>query len=136
MTSVSPLQHVHKKGIFGDCEDNNEKNLCDLAASFQKTVADILCDRLENAMKLYEEKSFISKSLVVSGGVASNLTIREKIRNIASKNCFKSFFPPVNLCTDNAVMVAWAGNERFQNGYTNNLDFEAMSRWPLEDRKI
>ena len=41
--------------------------------------------------------------------------------------------PPINLCTDNAAMIAWAGIERFRLGMTDGLDFEPRARWPLVD---
>ena len=41
--------------------------------------------------------------------------------------------PPIRFCADNGVMIAWAGLERFQNGYTNELDFKPRPRWPLDE---
>ena len=40
--------------------------------------------------------------------------------------------PPIRFCTDNGVMVAWAGLERFRKGYTDSLDFKPRPRWPLD----
>ena len=41
--------------------------------------------------------------------------------------------PPIRLCTDNGVMIAWAGLERFQKGYTDDLSFKPRPRWPLDE---
>jgi N6-L-threonylcarbamoyladenine synthase len=45
---------------------------------------------------------------------------------------FRLVAPPVRLCTDNAVMVAWAGIERLRLGLADGLDFAPRPRWPLE----
>lgn len=49
----------------------------------------------------------------------------------------KVYFPPIKLCTDNGVMVAWAGIEKFQLGISNAIeDQEPISRWPLGPQYI
>ena len=114
--------------------DNNANELSNLAASFQKAVSDILCDRIKNAFKIFKNLCPYSKSFVVSGGVASNNVIRKEMKIISQVNNFEVYFPPANLCTDNGVMVAWAGYERYRKGLISNLDFTARPRWPLQDR--
>ena len=71
-------------------------------------------------------------SFVIAGGVASNLTIRKNLTNLAKKKKFNSVFPPINLCSDNAAMIAWAGIERYKINMINNLEFPAKARWPLD----
>ena len=73
------------------------------------------------------------KIFVIAGGVASNKRIRKKLENLSLQNYFEPIFPPINLCSDNAAMIAWAGIERFKLGLINNLDFPARSRWPLDE---
>jgi len=48
---------------------------------------------------------------------------------------FNVVAPPIKLCTDNGIMIAWAGLERFRLGLIDNLEFEPRSRWPLEQLK-
>ena len=43
-----------------------------------------------------------------------------------------SIFPPINLCSDNAAMIAWAGIERFKINLIDNLEFPSKARWPLD----
>ena len=70
--------------------------------------------------------------LVVAGGVAANATIRAALATAATGNGYRLVAPPPRLCTDNAVMVAWAGIERLRLGAVNKLDFAPRPRWPLD----
>ena len=106
-----------------------------IAASFQKTIADILSIKLVRAIEKSDRNIQNFKNVVISGGVASNEYLRIKLKNIVKEKNKDCFFPPVNLCTDNGAMIAWTGYERYMNGLINNLDFPAKPRWPLEERK-
>ena len=64
--------------------------------------------------------------------MAANGTIRAALDAAAAKNAYRLVAPPVRLCTDNAVMVAWAGIERLRLGSVNRLDFAPRPRWPLD----
>jgi N6-L-threonylcarbamoyladenine synthase len=70
--------------------------------------------------------------LVVAGGVAANASIRAALESAAGGNGYRLVAPPPRLCTDNAVMVAWAGIERLRLGSTGRLDFAPRPRWPLD----
>ena len=71
-------------------------------------------------------------TFVIAGGVAANLSIRENLSKLAKEKNFKSIFPPINLCSDNAAMIAWAGIERYKINLINNLEFPSKARWPLD----
>jgi N6-L-threonylcarbamoyladenine synthase len=101
----------------------------DLAASFQRAAADVLADRVGQAMGLMPEASL----LVVSGGVAANRTIRETLAALALRRGMEMVAPPLRLCGDNAVMVAWAAHERLTLGGVGALDAATRPRWPLAD---
>ena len=105
-----------------------------ISASFQKTVCTILDDRLKNAFSIYEKKFPNNKRLVVSGGVAANKFIRNNLEKLVQKYNYKLYFPPIELCTDNAAMIAWAGIERYQQGYFSDLSIEPKARWPLSSK--
>ena len=70
--------------------------------------------------------------LVVSGGVAANLHIREELKKLCLETDSTFFAPPLNLCTDNGAMIAWAGYEKFNNEGESNLNFKPRPRWPLD----
>ena len=113
----------------------NEEDKFHLAASFQKTIEDILFEKSQFAMNLFKKKHNNEKKVfVIAGGVASNNKIRKKLIDLSVKNNFEPIFPPKNLCSDNAAMIAWAGIERFKLGLSNKLDFPAKARWPLDEK--
>ena len=94
--------------------------------------ADVLADRAAHAMTMMRARSPAARLLVVAGGVAANGTIRGALTDEAARQGFALLAPPVRLCTDNAVMVAWTGIERLRLGLTNTLDFAPRPRWPLD----
>jgi N6-L-threonylcarbamoyladenine synthase len=103
----------------------------DMAASFQCAVADVLADRASHAMAMMRERSPSARIMVVAGGVAANAAIRAVLAKVADAHGFVLVAPPVRLCTDNAVMVAWTGVERLRLGLIDELDFAPRPRWPL-----
>ena len=103
----------------------------DICAGFQTAVGEVLADRSANAIRGFLDQHEPS-SFVMAGGVAANQFIREKLEILSKEHgmCFAA--PPIELCTDNGAMVAWAGLERLQIGDTDNLDFKPRPRWPLD----
>ena len=114
---------------------NGEKQLrYNLAASFQKTINKILCKKTEIAIKEFKEKTLTKNvQLIVAGGVAANSSIRENLFSLGKKLNFKTIYPNLKFCGDNAAMIAWAGIKRFKKKLTNNLNISARSRWPLDE---
>jgi N6-L-threonylcarbamoyladenine synthase len=103
--------------------------VADIAASFQAAVTDILGNRLDHALALCPDAS----AIVVAGGVAANSAIRARLGEVAAGRGKTLIAPPLRLCTDNAVMVAWAGLERLREGMTaDTLAAPCKPRWPLE----
>ena len=104
----------------------------DIAASFQRAVAEVLADRASHAMAMMRARAAEARLLVVAGGVAANGAVRAALGRAAEAAGFALVAPPVRLCTDNAVMVAWAGMERLRLGLADGLDFAPRPRWGLE----
>ena len=100
----------------------------DIAASFQLAVIDCLYDRVSYTLDRIDAPA----ALVVAGGVAANVPIREMLEKLAAQRGMRFVAPPLWLCTDNGAMIAWAGAERFNMGLTDGLDFVARPRWPLD----
>ena len=71
-------------------------------------------------------------TFVIAGGVASNLSIRKNLIQLSKEQNFNPIFPPVDLCSDNAAMIAWAGIERYKIKLIDNLEFPSKARWPLD----
>ena len=118
--SFSGLKTAIKREI--EKSVSNEQDKADIAASFQYTILKIIENRLNFAINFYTNR-FNNRSLVIAGGVAANLYLRDGIKQIAVQNNFKLIIPPVNLCTDNAAMIGWAAIENYKAGYISSYSF-------------
>ncbi|RKP06064.1 metalloendopeptidase [Thamnocephalis sphaerospora] len=110
-----------------------ENQRADMAASFQYTVIAHLLDKLGRGFKWCRQNGIDATSLVISGGVASNQAIRASLSRLAENNGVPLVCPPAKLCTDNGVMIAWAGMERLQRGLIDDYAIDIRIRWPLEE---
>jgi N6-L-threonylcarbamoyladenine synthase len=109
----------------------SETDMNDLAASFQAAAVESIGDRVRRALETFGE-TYTGRMLVVSGGVAANTALRAQLQSRARVAGFEFVAPPLALCTDNAVMIAWAALERLQLGLVDDLKFKARPRWPLD----
>ena len=131
--SFSGLKTAVRHAIVGLPEGPvSDRDAADLCASFQTAVADVLADRCGNAMDAFEETLGPGRPFVVAGGVAANRALRARLEALAQARGFRFVAPPLEYCTDNAAMIAWAGIERLKQGSTDTLDFAPRPRWPLE----
>jgi len=103
-----------------------------MAASLQAAIADSVADRARHAFAELKKEGQGVTTFVAAGGVAANQTLCARLREIAVENHVDFAAPPPKLCTDNGVMVAWAGLERLRLGLTDGLDAAARPRWPLD----
>ena len=110
-----------------------EQEKYDLAASFQKTIEEILYKKSKIAFEEFKKmNTTIKNKFVVAGGVAANKRIREVLTNLCKEEEFEAIFPPINLCGDNAAMIAMVGLEKFKLKQFSDLDSPAKPRWPLD----
>ena len=98
----------------------------DLAASFQAAALETIRIKCKRALD-----STGIKSLVVAGGVSANLALRENLEKIAQDKKVKIHYPPLDLCTDNGAMIAFAGYKRLCSGHEEDLTIQVKARWPL-----
>jgi N6-L-threonylcarbamoyladenine synthase len=112
--------------------ETGDHSHADIAASFQAAAIECLVDRLEHALAAVDTPP----ALVVAGGVAANLAVREALEALAARHAMLFSAPPLRLCTDNAAMIAWAGCERLPAEgapiSSDPLDLRARPRWPLD----
>lgn len=102
-------------------------NSCDVAASFQAAVTDVLSEHTIEAAKIHN-----LKTITIAGGVASNSDLREKMSRKASEFGIDVLYPPPVLCTDNAAMIACAGYYSFLEGNFASLDLNAVPSLSIE----
>jgi len=98
----------------------------DIAASFQHVVTEVLIKKVSKAL---EDTG--RKSIVMTGGVAANKLLRDKITVLRDKLNINVLYPPLAHCTDNAAMVAYLGSLKY-NQAEYNLFSQARPRWSLE----
>lgn len=110
----------------------SRQDIADLCASFQSAVTDVIVDRIQVALRILHGEGKNPNVLVVAGGVAANRTIRNVMEELAISLRLPLVIPPIELCTDNGAMVAWAGCERLVLGMTDPLDIKPRARWPLD----
>lgn len=138
--SFSGLKTAVRKLIESYCDDGKidcsvlpKQDINDICACFQYTVTRCLSKKLERAIAYFKQKYPQGKHLVVSGGVASNTYLRSNLHDLSQKHGLEFAAPPIKFCTDNGVMVAWAGLERFRLNMLSGLDFKPRPRWPLDE---
>ena len=111
-----------------------EKEKFDLAASFQKTIEEILYKKTKVAFSEFEKQNGIKEKIfVVAGGVAANKKIRSMLIGLCEEKNYKSIFPPLEFCGDNAAMIAMVGLEKYKLKQFDKLDHPAKPRWSLDE---
>lgn len=99
------------------------KNINDICASFQRTLIDILMEKLILAVK---ETGI--KEIGLGGGVSANSALRERVMAESEKRGWRCYLPEFRFTTDNAAMIAITGYYKFRQGYTTSLDSVPLSR--------
>ncbi len=136
--SFSGLKTAVRKVITSFSSDGSVENaeisvvdLNDICASFQEAVCDCLGAKLKKACAYFKEYYPNGKDFVISGGVAANMYIRSSLQKITDEYGLSFNAPPLAYCTDNGVMIAWAGLERYRLGMIDDITFKPRPRWPL-----
>ncbi len=111
----------------------SDQDVADLCASFQQAVVDVVLDRLRAGLRLFRARYGAPTALVAAGGVAANQAIRKVLHRLAFEVGSVLVAPPLELCTDNGAMIAWAGAERMALGMTDTLEVAPRARWPLDE---
>lgn len=122
------LTHVQRLTLETDWSLNLSAQKANLAASFEKTVVQVLLKKTMLALK-----EFKHRNLVVAGGVGANLTLRHEFNQACQKEGIHVYYPELHWCTDNGAMIALAGSLRFQKGLKDaHVGFTVKPRWALD----
>ncbi len=107
------------------------KNISGLCASIQKTITDILLDKLVLAAKEYQ-----IKSIALAGGVSANSYLRNAFTQLGKQNQWQTFIPAFEYCTDNAGMIAIAGYYKLKANKIASLSITPKARIPGLETEI
>lgn len=111
----------------------NDTMIPSLGYQIQRGIFQHVVDKVELTMEKNYDKIKGCTHFVASGGVASNSWLRRTLDETFHKRGMTTSYPQVELCTDNAVMIGWAGIELYEHGLTTNLDVSPISRWPMAE---
>lgn len=106
-----------------------EINRADVAASFQQAVIDVLTNNSIKAAKAYG-----CDTVALAGGVASNTSLRESLKQACAAEGIEFCYPSPILCTDNAAMIGVAGYYEYINGTRHGLDLNAVPNLKIGER--
>jgi len=124
--SLSGLKTAVVRHVRAERDAGREPSLPDLAASFQEAVVEVQVDK---TMAAAEDRGV--RTIVMGGGVVANTRLRELIERAAKERGLELLVPPIELCTDNAAMIACAGYHRLQRGERTPLEVGASPSLPL-----
>lgn len=131
--SFSGIKTAARTFLGRETQPLSDEYINDFCASFQASVVDCIINRLENAMRDSRVIAAAPQTLVVAGGVAKNSAIRGAMEKLAARHNMVFAAPPMNLCTDNGAMIAWAGLENYCIGRVVREPIAPRPRWPLTE---
>jgi N6-L-threonylcarbamoyladenine synthase len=121
------------RGLQAEGRGSDPAARADLAASTEAAIVDVLAAKSLQALRRTG-----LKTLVVAGGVGANRHLRERLRSAMAGLGGEVYFPPLQLCTDNGAMIAWAAALRAKAGLVDlaslrDAGFAVRPRWDLQD---
>ena len=131
--SFSGIKTAARTFLSRETSSYSDEFINDFCASFQAAVVDCIINRLENAFGDARVITANPRTLVVAGGVAKNSAVRSAMEKLATKHNVTFAAPPMNLCTDNGAMIAWAGIENYRLGRVVTTPIAPRPRWPLTE---
>ena len=123
--SFSGLKTAVQHAVRGRALDDRLR--ADVARAVQEAIVQTLAVKAGRAL----EQTGMD-TLVVSGGVSANLSLRAALAVAAARHGARVYYPRIEFCTDNAAMIAVAGLLRLRAGISAGLAITARAQWPIE----
>jgi N6-L-threonylcarbamoyladenine synthase len=117
-----------KTAVVRATQAHPEISLADVAASFQRALAEQLLRKLRSSLEHYDVKG-----VALAGGVAANSALRSGVSQLAQEFGLVAHLPTMAMCTDNAAMIGAAGAYRLDHGEPSGLDLSARPNWHLAE---
>jgi len=111
----------------------NRKFVSNLAASFQKTITDIIIKKLLSGLDILNQREVHIKSISIVGGVSNNMYIKNRLENIFDKKEIKLYYPIKEMMSDNAAMIAWACIKNYRED-KNDIFFKPQARMKVNEK--
>jgi len=105
----------------GEMPELKDREIADLAASFQEAVVDVLVNKT-----IFAATKFTARSIILGGGVACNSRLRQRLADAAKQRDIPLYYPSKKLCMDNAAMVAGLAYHKYDEEAFSGLEVEAM----------
>tara|TARA_B100000902_G_C27176062_1_gene846419 strand:+ start:144 stop:1130 length:987 start_codon:yes stop_codon:yes gene_type:complete len=105
-------------------EESSSISFADVVASYQRAIIDSLINKIKLAIKITGVNT-----IAIAGGVAKNSELREQLKTISAAK--KIIFPDLSYCTDNAAMISYLGEIKFNLGKKSNIDFGIMPNFQI-----
>ncbi|KAF3915205.1 hypothetical protein ABW20_dc0107597 [Dactylellina cionopaga] len=132
-STVDRLIDTRKATKGDDWADIEERKA--LCQELMRRCWEHLASRAIMSLEAMRQKDIDIRTVVVSGGVASNKFLREVLQKQLNFNGFEGtslVFPPIQFCTDNAAMIAWTGYEMYKAGYESTMAIAPFRKWSLQ----
>ena len=125
--SFSGLKTAVLNLLHNAAQKGETVSTADLAASFQHTIVEILCDHTLRAAEAAK-----ASALVLAGGVSANSGLRARMKELCAARNLPLYAPPLSLCGDNAAMVGAQAFYEYQAGHLAGMDLNACATLPIE----
>ena len=96
----------------------------DVVASYQQAIIDCLLNKIKLAIEITNVST-----IAIAGGVAKNSELRRQLKSICLAK--KIIFPDLNYCTDNAAMISYLGEIKFNIGMQSNINFGVIPNFQI-----
>lgn len=132
--SFAPFITAVRNNLTKPVQEYTTEEIRSMAYQTQEAIFTHIVTRLAKVVQLNREKLVGVRHFVCSGGVGANKRLREMLQDRLSNSFEAFFYPPADLCTDNAVMIGWAGIELHEaTKLSTDLEVSPIRKWPLSN---